>query len=177
MAHRAPSEDAWSDRVAFAVFYDGAVRELYRYFHRGTAGDRCAAEDLVQETFMAVMKSFQAGHPDSITMPWTMGIARHKLIDHYRRAARHDRKLSLAFSSAARVEESSEFDSIDASEALELLESLSPSHRLVLLLRYVDDLPVADVASLIGSSVRATESLIVRARHALEARLREVHSA
>ena len=177
MDRRARIAEASPAGAAFAAFYGDAVRQLYRYFHRGTAGDRRAAEDLVQETFMVVVKSFQAGNAQAITMPWTMGVARHKLIDHYRRVAREDRKLSLAFTSTIRVEEPSEFDSIDANEALELLESLSPSHRLVLLLRYVDDLSVADVASLIGSNVRATESLIVRARHALEARVREVRSA
>jgi RNA polymerase sigma-70 factor (ECF subfamily) len=37
---------------------------------------------------------------------------------------------------------------------------------MVLTLRYCDDLPVPDVASLIGRTVHATEALLVRARSA-----------
>jgi RNA polymerase sigma-70 factor (ECF subfamily) len=41
------------------------------------------------------------------------------------------------------------------------------------MLRYLDDLSVAEVAGLLGKSVRATESLLVRARTALRAAYRE----
>ena len=43
--------------------------------------------------------------------------------------------------------------------------------RLALALRYVDDLPVAVVAEHIGRSVRATESILVRARQRLRDQL------
>ena len=50
---------------------------------------------------------------------------------------------------------------------IELLRELSPPHRLVLALRYVDELSVDEIATLVGKSVHATESLLVRARRAL----------
>lgn len=163
------------DAAMFVAFYDVAVRELYRYFHRATVGDRKVAEDLVQETFMASVTAYRRGQPDAVTMPWLMGVARHKLIDHLRRVTREERKLSLAYNANSSAPVDVSFDAVDASEALNLLKSLSPAHRLVLVLRYVDDLTVAEVARLMGNSVSATESLIVRARHALEAQLNEVH--
>ena len=43
---------------------------------------------------------------------------------------------------------------------------LSSHHRSALTLRYLDDLPVADVAALLERSVHATEALLVRARSA-----------
>ncbi len=176
MDSRATHAEASQGTAAFAAFYDNSVRELFRYFYRATAGDRRVAEDLVQETFIAVVKSLRDGHPDAITMPWLMGVSRHKLIDYYRRVARENRKVLLASSIGSRSLDESEFDAVDATEALELLEGLSASHRLVLLLRYVDDLAVSDVARLMDKTVSATESLIVRARHALEIRLTEVRS-
>jgi RNA polymerase sigma-70 factor (ECF subfamily) len=45
-----------------------------------------------------------------------------------------------------------------------VLACLAPQHRAALTLRYVDDLPVAQVADLLGRTVRATETLLVRAR-------------
>jgi RNA polymerase sigma-70 factor (ECF subfamily) len=56
---------------------------------------------------------------------------------------------------------------------LAALQALRGQHRLALVLRYLDDLSVAEVARLLGKSVRATESLLVRARAALRAAYEE----
>ena len=50
------------------------------------------------------------------------------------------------------------------SQAEALLDGLSDRERAALIFRYVDDLPVADVAELLGVRVRAAESLLQRAK-------------
>ena len=55
---------------------------------------------------------------------------------------------------------------LDAALAHQTLERLGPHHRATLTLRYLDDLPVTDVAALLERSVHATEALLVRARKA-----------
>ncbi len=55
---------------------------------------------------------------------------------------------------------------LDALRARHTLALLSPLHRAVLTLRYLDDLSVPDVAELVDRSVHATEGLLVRARAA-----------
>ena len=154
-------------RTDVAAFYDRSIREVYRYFHRATAGNRQLTEDLTQETFMACMRAARDGVADATTMPWLMGVAKHKLIDYYRRRTREGRNLSLVWNARTEDVTAGNFDVTDA-EALGALAQLSEQHRLVLVLRYVNDLPVSEVAEAVGRSVRATESLIVRARHALE---------
>jgi RNA polymerase sigma-70 factor (ECF subfamily) len=47
-----------------------------------------------------------------------------------------------------------------------VLDGLAPQHRAVLTLRYLDDLPVPQVAALLQRTVHATEALLVRARGA-----------
>lgn len=47
-----------------------------------------------------------------------------------------------------------------------MLESLTVSHRAVLTLRYVDGLPVRDVAAHLGRTIHATEALLTRAKTA-----------
>jgi RNA polymerase sigma-70 factor, ECF subfamily len=49
---------------------------------------------------------------------------------------------------------------------MDVLRSLGEHHRLALTLRYVDGLPVRQVALLLDRTVRATEALLVRARSA-----------
>jgi RNA polymerase sigma-70 factor (ECF subfamily) len=55
---------------------------------------------------------------------------------------------------------------LDVLRARTTLAQLSPLHRAVLTLRYLDDLAVPDVAALVDRSVHATEGLLVRARGA-----------
>ena len=49
---------------------------------------------------------------------------------------------------------------------VEVLDALGPHHRVALTLRYVDGLPVPEVAEILGRTVHATEALLVRARTA-----------
>ena len=55
---------------------------------------------------------------------------------------------------------------LDALRAADVLDRLSPAHRAALTLRYLDDLPVPQVAALLGRTLHATEALLVRARGA-----------
>ena len=104
-------------------------------------------------------------------MPWLMGVARHKLIDQYRRLQREHHKLGRLWAVPGRSTPAAPTDADD--DVLDALAHLTPLHRLVLVLRYVDDLSAADVADAIGKSVRATESLIARAKHSLHTHLKD----
>jgi RNA polymerase sigma-70 factor (ECF subfamily) len=55
---------------------------------------------------------------------------------------------------------------LDALRARQVLGSLGAHHQAVLTLRYVDGLPVADVAACLGRTVDATEALLRRAKAA-----------
>src|SRR5438477_30228 len=55
---------------------------------------------------------------------------------------------------------------LDGLRTLEVLDDLGAHHRTALTLRYVDGLPVRDVALALGRTEHATEALLVRARRA-----------
>jgi RNA polymerase sigma-70 factor (ECF subfamily) len=50
--------------------------------------DRAAAEDLVQETFLAALKNRESFSGGSSETTWLVGILKHKIADHFRRQAR-----------------------------------------------------------------------------------------
>ncbi len=62
---------------------------------------------------------------------------------------------------------------IDTVVAHQVLDVLGPHHRAALTLRYLDGLPVAQVAEHLGRTVHATEALLVRARSAFRAAYEE----
>ena len=55
-------------------------------------------------------------------------------------------------------------DEPTSSDVLDQLDQLQPLHRAVLVLRYVDDLSVPEVATAIGRNLTPTNSLLARAR-------------
>jgi RNA polymerase sigma-70 factor (ECF subfamily) len=57
--------------------------------------------------------------------------------------------------------------------AITILASLPSPQREALVLRYLDGLPVAEVALMLGRSVEATESLLTRGRASFRRRYRE----
>ncbi|MGH3972995.1 MAG: RNA polymerase sigma factor, partial [Pseudonocardiaceae bacterium] len=57
--------------------------------------------------------------------------------------------------------------------AHQVLDALGPHHRAARTLRYLDGLPVAQVAEHLGRTMHATEALLVRARAAFRATYEE----
>jgi RNA polymerase sigma-70 factor (ECF subfamily) len=149
---------------ALLALYDRALPEVYGYLlHR--CGDEGTAEDLTSETFMAAVDGVNRGRIPDLTVAWLIGVARHKLVDHWRRREREERKLK-----AVENEPSADVDEweqeVDAVVAREVLSQLGPHHQAALTLRYLDGLPVPEVAGHLGRTIHATEALLVRAKKA-----------
>jgi RNA polymerase sigma-70 factor (ECF subfamily) len=155
-------------RRVLLELYDPALPRVYGYLLR-RCGRREEAEELTSETFLAAADAVRRDPPTDVDVPWLIGVARHKLADHWRRQTREERGLRLlAAGRTDEVEDPWEVR-LDALRAEQTLGALAGQHRLALTLRYVDDLPVPMVADLIGRSVHATEALLVRARAAFRA--------
>lgn len=59
--------------------------------------DNARAEDLVQETFLAALRGRQTFAGRSAEKSWLVGILKHKLLDHYRKASRETAFTDLEF--------------------------------------------------------------------------------
>jgi RNA polymerase sigma-70 factor (ECF subfamily) len=168
MGTRTAAADAAAELLRL---YDRALPQVYGYLLR-----RCCrsdlAEDLTSETFLAAAHAVRRNPPPRLDVAWLIGVARHKLADYWRQQAREQRSLRTVSEDRAQPTETDDpWDArLDAMRAGQTLAELAPQHRLVLTLRYVDDLPVAEVAAVMGRTLHATEALLVRARAAFRAR-------
>jgi RNA polymerase sigma factor (sigma-70 family) len=78
--------------AAFELLYGRLAAELRRYFQATLAtGADGAAQDLVQETFLAIHRSRRTYQPGLPVRPWVFGIARNVLGRHRREAWRRSR--------------------------------------------------------------------------------------
>ena len=149
--------------VAFLAMYDRALPQVFGYL-RVRAGSEAVAEDLTAETFLAAVQAIERDAVPQLTVAWLIGVARHKLVDHWRRQARETRGLQLL------PDEQQVRDGVDElferTRTHEVLAELGPHHRAALTLRYIDGLSVPEVADLLDRTVHATEALLVRARNA-----------
>ena len=145
--------------------YPSALPQVF-----GFLASRCSsaavAEDLTAETFMAAVSAITTGTVDTITVGWLIVVARRRLVDYWRQQEREQRHLRLIDQP---IDETSDpwDDEYDVAATRAALERLGPHHQAVLTLRYLDGLPVREVAKYLARGVPATEALLHRARLAL----------
>jgi RNA polymerase sigma-70 factor (ECF subfamily) len=153
--------------VALLELYDAALPQVYGYL-LARCGRRTLAEDLTAETFLAAVAACRREPPPEPSVGWLVGIARHKLVDHWRSAERESRGLQVIGGAEGGVNSWVDpWDAhLDALLAHEVLAEQSGPHRAALTLRYLDGLSVGEVARVLGRTVHATEALLVRARTA-----------
>jgi RNA polymerase sigma-70 factor (ECF subfamily) len=147
---------------------------VYGYLLYRCGGSVQVAEDLTQDTFMAAVSELKKGKTVVTPVAWIYGIARHKLLDYYRRQERAARELSLAWNEDD-IEDGLVVPDDEAARelAVSALASVAPSQRAALVLCYVDGFSVAETAGLLGKSVEAVESLLARGRQGFKRAYRE----
>lgn len=161
-------------RAAYSLY--GA--ELYRFVVRGL-GDRGAAEDVVQETFLRAWRAKHRFDPQIASLRvWLFAIARNAMIDHSRGARSRPWQQDLIdpqSTTAAEVAESDQIERLVNSWAVqEALGRLTPEHRVALMETYVRDRPYADVAAELGIPIGTLRSRVFYGLKALRVGLDEI---
>jgi RNA polymerase sigma-70 factor (ECF subfamily) len=144
--------------------YDRALPQVYGYLC-SRASSPVVAEDLTAETFLAAVQAVKRHSVPDLTVGWLIGVARHKLVDHWRRQAREESGLRLIAEDDVEPEDDVD-PRFERTHTRIILEKLGAHHRSALTLRYLDGLSVPEVAEHLGRTVHATEALLVRARNA-----------
>jgi RNA polymerase sigma-70 factor (ECF subfamily) len=161
----AAPRDPTGQAAELLALYDDALPEVFGYL-ASRCGSDTVAEDLTSETFLAAADATRRGTVPDLTVAWLIGVARHKLVDHWRRREREDRAFRAVGDPGAEPRNDDWDVRFDAMVAQQVLAGLGAHHRSALTLRYLDDPPVREVADHLGRTVGATEVLLVRARSA-----------
>lgn len=136
---------------------------LIGYLFRMTGGDRRLAEDLVQETFVRVIRSVERYHYPRPFKPWLYAIATNLTRDHFksadvrRAAAPVDDDLSAAASQMPHPEQGLIEDDA-AREVVAALEGLPEHQREVVILRYYQELSLAEIAAVLDIPLGTVKS-------------------
>ncbi|MFY9341133.1 MAG: sigma-70 family RNA polymerase sigma factor [Planctomycetota bacterium] len=130
------------DPGALARVFDGCAVELYRIgFH--LLGDRHAAEDLVQQTFVVAIEQAKTFERSRRVLPWLCGILTNRAL-HLRRQARQRAAAAVADAVADPVAEAAAREVQE--RVASTVRSLPEPYRQVLLMHLVHELAPKEVA-------------------------------
>ena len=175
------------DEDAFRVLFDRKHRRVFLIAYQ-MLGDAAAAEDVVQEAFLALWSHAGRYRPRFRVDAWLTRITTNTAIDRYRSERRHPR--AAASLSQAAVGEGNAHDEVSPEDGLvaggeagdatsrarwgeiqdlwdALSEELPPQQRAAFVLREIERLPSREVAAALGCSVSTVRSHVALARRHL----------
>ena len=142
-------------------------------FVAGKVGDNKDVEEIVQDTLLAAYDSLPTFKGDSALFTWMCAIARHEIIDFYRK-----KKIKkIVFSKLPFLEnlvskalgpELAYQELEKKKQILGTLKSLGEGYSQVLRLKYIDGLSMKEIAGKLDITVKAVESRLTRARWAFQ---------
>jgi RNA polymerase sigma-70 factor, ECF subfamily len=157
------------DRVALTILYQRYLQSVWRYAYANLSGRLATVEDLVSETFLAAIQSiedYDVGKGNFYG--WLLGIARNKLNDHRRRAAREGAAPSVETDAVACDDrdhpEANAIRTETRDAVIRALDVLTDEERLVLEWKYVESFSVREMAKHLGRTEKAVEAVLYRAR-------------
>lgn len=150
------------DDEAMALLYSRFSKGVYNYALR-LVRDHEAAEDILQEVFVAVWKGAEGFRQHSTVKTWIFRIAHNKAVSWLRRENRFD----PAVDASPEVDDGPE-DSFEAQwragEVQTALDLLSPNHRATIELAFVHELSYAEIGEVLDCPVGTVKS---RMSHAI----------
>jgi len=150
--------------LGFDAFYRRNLAIVYGYVLRLCGGNVDRAQDLTQEAWVAFVDQVRADRADQLDVRWLIAVARNRYIDQWRRTRKLERRLDQVWNATRDCDAD---DAVTRNQVLEQLAELDDDYRLVLMMRYVDGLPVEEIAVAISRTATETYSLLARARDEL----------
>ena len=156
------------DRQALAELYGRYQRPLFHYLLQLTP-DYGLAEELLQDTLVAVWKSAQNFEERSSVLTWLFGIARRQAHNTLRQRTIPVVDVAALEEMAAKEPEPEAFTlaNIARDELLAAFKELAPVHREVLVLILVQDLSYEETAAILSIPVGTVKSRLSNAKKCL----------
>jgi RNA polymerase sigma-70 factor (ECF subfamily) len=162
-------EAAQQDTARFAELYENNFERVYAYIAR-RVGSREEAQDLTADVFhqaLANLPRFEwRGLPFNA---WLLGIAANLLSDRWQRSVRRQEVV------ADDLEQVTEDDIEQRAMLYQLVETLPEDQRRVIILRFVAQKSLREIAADLGRSDGAIKQLQLRALQNLRERIRSSH--
>lgn len=137
------------------------------YYAASLTGSPDSALDVLQEVWIRVFRGIRKLHDPNALRSWLYSIAHGLAVDRIRSNASRQRAEQIQLDDFQESEEPS-FANEDAAAIHEALGRVSAIHREVLVLHFLEDLPIAEIAVIVGSSEGTVKSRLHYAKRAMK---------
>ncbi len=146
------------DRAALDALFESVQAPLGRYV-RAATGDPALAEDVLQEVFILIYRKLYWLRDPELFRPWAYRIASREVVRQLRRRRRWPEQFDEDAGPEQLAAETADARDREWAERLpELLSRVSPASRMVLVLHYLDEMPLQEVADVLGLPVGTAKS-------------------
>lgn len=159
------------DAESYGLLYDKYVEKIYRFIYFKVQNKE-DAEDLTSEVFLKAWQYIISKTPSTIESlsGLLFSIARNAIIDLYRERAKKPLvsiEIVSEVASEQKEKETLEYQE-DISHMIGLIKKLKQDYQEVLLLKYVEDLKISEIAKVTGKSTMNVRVLLHRAMKKLK---------
>lgn len=155
------------DEKAYAAFLARAAARVRSFARRRTAQGGVDPEDIVQETLLAIHTKRHTWMTDAPVLPWINAIARHKLIDAFRRRGR---RMEVDIDDFAETFAQPEVETVSSREVGRALDSLAPGQRAVVSAISIEGHSIGETALKLGMNETAVRVALHRGLQAIARR-------
>ena len=151
----------------FKEIYETNFKYVYSFVFLRLAANKEATEDIVQETFISAMKGFASYKGSSSYKTWLCGIAKNKILNYYRNTIQKENFVYSEEIDYIEDKQDIEFMVINLETRkviLETLNNLKPVYKYVLILKYIDDYSVNDIAKYLYKTPKSIDGLLQRSK-------------
>ena len=184
MTRMAPGDLALARRLiageesAFEEFFAGYFPRLYRFARVRLGGNEDAAEDVVQTTLIKALDKLHTYRGEAELFTWLCTFCRREIAAWFERTGRtadvsladdrpETRAVLDAIAALSRDDPESELHRRELSRLVQaVLDRLPARYGDALEWKYIEGLPVQEIAERLGLGYKAAESLLTRARQA-----------
>ncbi|PIC56766.1 RNA polymerase sigma factor SigX [Sporosarcina sp. P12(2017)] len=170
------------DDSVFQRLYEDYNRDVFNFLTYLTR-NRGVAEDLMHEVYVRVLKSYGRFEGKSTEKTWLFAIAKNVSIDYFRKQSTINKHANIHFdweteqlASTDRLPEHLIEADEEQKQVLEALHTCTGDQKMVILMRFFQDLSVAETAEVLGWTESKVKTTQHRAIKALQVRL-EARSA
>jgi RNA polymerase sigma-70 factor (ECF subfamily) len=164
-----------------AQIYNAYADRIYSIVFNQVDKNHEIAQEIVQDTFLAAIKSAKCFKGKSQIFTWLCSIANNKVADYYRSKKQEINKIRNYTSELSLYTDNDQGVSIfaESEENDEIirkaLSELPIHYRQVLILKYVEGFSVNDISIITSRSKKSVEGLITRARREFHKKLKSIN--
>jgi RNA polymerase sigma-70 factor (ECF subfamily) len=132
-------------------------------------GDEDRALDVLQEVWLKAFRTIHRLEKPSLVRTWLYQLTRGLAIDRWRKDAADDERVQVHAEQWSEVDDDPSFDQEDAARVHRALDKLDVKYREVLVLHFLEEMPIAQIAAVVGCPVGTVKSRLHYAKRALKA--------